>query len=335
MCKKIPNILFCHHNSVITSYKHLLYFIIVYMAFVLHSIGEKHSGRCSKSSFEIEGEFIMKKLLMAVVLIFFLFFYGNAFSAITEYKFYPLDGKTNDTNNGSPGVQGDIHDLNHDNYYSWLVSGSLSANETITSASLTFTNIINWKVENHDLYVHLLNTPHTDTTPSGGTHQSYSSPADGNGAVWYIADTTYGDAFNSSNWSSANIVNSGNIELFHYDETTKFREENGTLIEDSNGTKRFPMVGSASNGVAKNITYYFTSAEVTKLNEYFNATDNTFGIGFDPDCHYFNDGIYLTLVTQKVNDQGVSHTPEPATLLLFGSGLVALAGIGRKHLKKQ
>jgi len=51
------------------------------------------------------------------------------------------------------------------------------------------------------------------------------------------------------------------------------------------------------------------------------AADGIFGFGFDPDCHYFNDGITLSVAV-----------PEPATLLLMGAGLLGLAMVGRKRL---
>jgi len=39
------------------------------------------------------------------------------------------------------------------------------------------------------------------------------------------------------------------------------------------------------------------------------------------------------VTTSQIND-GVSPVPEPATLILIGSGLVGLAGFGRKKFKK-
>lgn len=46
---------------------------------------------------------------------------------------------------------------------------------------------------------------------------------------------------------------------------------------------------------------------------------NGFTVGFDPDCHFYGDRV-------DVN----APVPEPATLVLLGSGLLGLAGFRRK-----
>ncbi len=72
---------------------------------------------------------------------------------------------------------------------------------------------------------------------------------------------------------------------------------------------------------AQDITYTFDATEISFLNLY--AADGNFGFGFDPDCHFYNDGITLTIKT--------SHTPVPGAIILLGSGLLYLAGIRRKR----
>ncbi|MGD8450595.1 MAG: PEP-CTERM sorting domain-containing protein [Phycisphaerae bacterium] len=57
-------------------------------------------------------------------------------------------------------------------------------------------------------------------------------------------------------------------------------------------------------------SYSFTPAQIDALTDY--AADGHFGLGFDPDCHYYNDGVSLTVQTASI--------PEPASMVLLAAG---------------
>jgi len=78
---------------------------------------------------------------------------------------------------------------------------------------------------------------------------------------------------------------------------------------------------------AQDISYNLDAAELDTLNTYL-GNDN-FGLGFDPDCHFYNCGVTLTLVTEP-EDPGVS-IPEPAA----GSILLGALGMLIARRKRQ
>jgi hypothetical protein len=78
------------------------------------------------------------------------------------------------------------------------------------------------------------------------------------------------------------------------------------------------------------VTYDFDAFELAALNSYALAGNN-FGLGFDPDCHYYNNKIELKVTTGMVRPP----VPEPGTFALVGLGLVGvLGGVGRKRITR-
>jgi len=65
----------------------------------------------------------------------------------------------------------------------------------------------------------------------------------------------------------------------------------------------------------EDFSYTFTGTQVSSLSSYI-TSDGIFGVGFDPDCHYYNEGITLTAETSII--------PAPSTIILgsIGVGLV-------------
>jgi hypothetical protein len=81
------------------------------------------------------------------------------------------------------------------------------------------------------------------------------------------------------------------------------------------GTANTFLTQQSFSTVGHDFVYTFTADQLNILSAYFlNGSDIAFG--FDPDCHFWNDGISFSFTTSPT-----TPTPEPATLALLGTGL--------------
>lgn len=89
-------------------------------------------------------------------------------------------------------------------------------------------------------------------------------------------------------------------------------------------------IGGYNGAFATNFTYTFSASQLATLITYANNATlpgkAAFGFGFDPDCHYYNDGITFEITTAPV----VTVPDSGSAVLLLGSGLLAIAVIRRR-----
>jgi hypothetical protein len=172
----------------------------------------------------------------------------------------------------------DLGDLDHHVLYTWRIDGVTVNPATITGATLTFTSIQNWDQNANVLHIHLL-----DTAKYSGVHSFVDDPTGAAPVVDFTDDFISTRFHSASNW----LLAPGTSDTFLTDQS-------------------FTMTPVTW-------TYTFTAAQVAALRSDI-ANGSNFALGFDPDCHFFNNGVQMTMTTR-----GAATPDTGSTLVMFGT----------------
>ena len=208
------------------------------------------------------------------------------------------------TLNYSP-TPNNLNDLDHHSLYTWKLKPTVPNMQAyqlyFTGATLTITNIRNWNSGANVLHLHLL-----DSAINSGV----ASFVDDDPAHSTVSDLT--DDFTSTRYHNGKDATGAS---------------SAWLLAAGTGDTWMASPSFTTTGV--NYTYAFTTSNLTTLNQYYwNSGD--IALGFDPDCHLYNDGVKLTL-NYKTNVGGFnasgSAVPEANGLMVASAFLLPLGAM--------
>jgi hypothetical protein len=176
----------------------------------------------------------------------------------------------------------DLNDLDHHQIYTWRIDNITVNPAMITSATISFNNIANWDTNANILHMHLLDSARYAGVASFVDDPTNSAPV-----------TDFTDDFIS----------------------TRFHSNSHWLV--ANGTGDTFLKDKSFTHTPVDYTYTFTASQLAALQQYL-THGGDIALGFDPDCHYFNDGITFTL----------NFTPVPEVANMIPIGLLVATSIG-------
>jgi hypothetical protein len=285
-----------------------------------------------------KGTVMNKSKLCLVVLVAGVFLLAGSASAGTlTFNSWSNDSAYNNFtySPGNASVNPNEFPLQEFDMYTWGIAPINLTGQTITSASITINNIGNWSGNSDELFMHLLDsaTNLNVTQFEWTTNGNEPNPpfVDHFLAPYNTMTTAYGLPYNLVGNTVNNLLSSSSVNnIVLNDGTYSYVASNGGPGLPSNFSLTnidFNQTQGSSGYAGGNFTYNFSAADLAVLAADI-ADGNNIALGFDADCHFWNDGITLTINTQAAGGTG---TPEPATLTLFALGL---AGVLRKRLRK-
>lgn len=161
----------------------------------------------------------------------------------------------------------DLNDLDHHSAYTWRIDNININPATITGATITISHISNWDPNPNILFTHLFDT---------AKYSGVRSFTDATGTP--VPDNQMIDNFAGALLGSNPLIAAGTGNTF--------------LTSPS-----FTMTPTT-------FTYTFTAAQLNALRAYI-ANGHDIAFGFDPDCHFFNNGVTFTMTVPEGGETAV------------------------------